>query len=174
MPVKIDQQSFLQAYDELADALFRHCFFRLYDREKARDAVQEVFLRAWDYMSSGGEVKNIKAFLFQTARNYIIDEHRKALLRRHPSLDEIKETGQEPGHDPRTQLDARVDASRLLDLCSEIEPSYRDVLVWRYVDGLLPRDIAKLTGESTNVISVRLHRAIKRLQSILPDYEPQA
>ena len=46
MPVKIDQQSFLQAYDELADALFRHCFFRLYDREKARDAVQEVFLRA--------------------------------------------------------------------------------------------------------------------------------
>ncbi|MEK7529457.1 MAG: RNA polymerase sigma factor, partial [Patescibacteria group bacterium] len=118
MPVKIDQQSFLQAYDELADALFRHCFFRLYDREKARDAVQEVFLRAWDYMSSGGEVKNIKAFLFQTARNYIIDEHRKALLRRHPSLDEIKETGQEPGHDPRLQLDARVDASRLLDLCA--------------------------------------------------------
>lgn len=174
MPNHTDQQSFLQAYDELADALFRHCYFRLYDRDKARDAVQETFLRAWAYLASGGKVKNIKAFLFQTARNYIIDEHRKAAHRRHPSLEEIKESGQEPGYDPRISLAEHVDVARILDICKTMEPSYRDVLVWRYIDGLLPRDIARLTGESTNIISVRLNRAVKRLQSVLPDYEPQA
>ena len=43
----------------------------------------------------------------------------------------------------------------------------RDVLVLRYVEGLDPKDIADILEETANVISVRLHRATKRLQQLL-------
>lgn len=37
---------FMKAHDAYADALFRHCYFRLYDRERAKDLVQDAFMKA--------------------------------------------------------------------------------------------------------------------------------
>lgn len=170
MPV-IDEQTFLQAYDEHADALFRHCYFRLFDRERAKDAVQETFMRAWKFVAKGGNVKHMKAFLFRTALNVIIDEQRKAKHRQHPSLDELKETGQEPSHTPTPQLQDRVEVDRILSYCKQLSDEYREVLLLRYVEDLTPAEIARVTGQTANRISVRLHRALKQLQSIIPSYE---
>ena len=50
------EREFLAAYDEHADALFRHCLLRVRDREAAKDVVQEAFSRTWLYLSEG---KNI-------------------------------------------------------------------------------------------------------------------
>ena len=52
------QRQFLKAYDELSDALFRRFFFKLSDREKALDLVQEVFTKTWLYLSEGKEIQN--------------------------------------------------------------------------------------------------------------------
>jgi DNA-directed RNA polymerase specialized sigma24 family protein len=71
---------FIALYDEMADQLFRHCFFKLSNRELALDLVQETFSRTWEYISSGKEVNNIKGFLFKVANNLIIDEYRKKKL----------------------------------------------------------------------------------------------
>lgn len=163
-----EEQQFLQAYDELADSLFRHCFFRLFDRDKAKDAVQETFLRAWKYIAAGGRVKHMKSFLFRTAGNIIIDEARKAKHRQHPSLDELTETGLEPGHTPTPDLHNKIEADRVLALCRDLPDDYREVLLLRYVEQMTPADIARATGSTANRVSVRLHRAVKQLQSLLP------
>ena len=42
---KKTEKSFLKLYDRTADAIFRHCFFRLFDRELAKEFTQEIFLR---------------------------------------------------------------------------------------------------------------------------------
>jgi DNA-directed RNA polymerase specialized sigma24 family protein len=39
----------------------------------------------------------------------------------------------------------------------------------RYVDGLSPQEIAGLIGESENVVSVRVHRGLKKLRALLED-----
>ena len=38
---------FMKVYDAHVDAIFRHCYFRVFDRERARDLVQETFLKTW-------------------------------------------------------------------------------------------------------------------------------
>src|SRR4051812_4820943 len=82
------EQSFRSAFDDYADELFRHALYRLSDRDKALDAVQDTFLRALDAARAGPDIENLRAFLYRTLRNLIIDEYRrkKAL-----SLDEMEE-----------------------------------------------------------------------------------
>ena len=70
-------EAFTKAYDELSDAIFRHCWFRIGDRERAKDLMQETFTKSWQYISRGEKVDNLKAFLYRVANNLIIDEYRK-------------------------------------------------------------------------------------------------
>jgi len=167
----LDEQAFLRAYDELADALFRHCYFRLFDREKAKDAMQETFMRAWKFIAAGGRVDHIKSFLYKTARNVVIDEQRKAKHRQHPSLDELKETGLEPSHVPTQTLQDKVEVDRVLQLCEQLPDRYREVLLLRYVEDMAPAEIAQATGISVNLISVRIHRALKQLHRLSGSYD---
>ena len=68
---KDKENDFLKVYEDLADPVFRHCYFRLSDREKAKDIVQETFKRFWD--SFGKEkIENHKAFVFKIANNQAI------------------------------------------------------------------------------------------------------
>lgn len=156
----LDEQ-FLEAYDAYADAIFRHCYFRVYDRERARDLAQETFTKTWEYLTTGKKVENLRAFLYRVANNLVIDESRK---RRPVSLDELQEKGFDPGERIDEALHARLDANAVLSLLDNLSPDYRQVIVYRFVDQLGPKEIAGLLDESENVISVRLNRAIKQLR----------
>jgi len=54
-----------------------------------------------------------------------------------------------------------------LRIVGELDDSSREALLLRFVEGLSPREIGRLSGESANVISVRLNRAIKKVRSLM-------
>lgn len=66
-----------EAYMNHADAIFKYCYFRISDREKALDFVAETFTRMWKFLIKGNEIHNQKTFLYTVARHIIIDEYRK-------------------------------------------------------------------------------------------------
>lgn len=158
------EQMFTEAYEVLSDTIFRHCYFRVFDRERARDLAQESFVRAWRYMAEGHEILNLRAFLYRTAHNLIVDEARRA---KPVSLDELHEQGFDPGVIDEG-LERRIDGAALLKLVHELGPEYRTAIVMRYVDGLSPKEIAEITGETENAISVRIHRGLKQVRNKLP------
>ena len=160
---KITEQRFLEAYELYADAIFRYCFFRIWNREEASDLMQETFTKTWKYVSERESVDNIRAFLYQVARNLVIDTVRK----RRPtiSVDYLAEVGLEPSQDSRERLFNYLDGSLLLDVLDELEPAYREVLLLRYVQGLRPKEIAHLLEVSPNALSVRLHQAKRMLKA---------
>ena len=92
------EQQFLEAHTQHSDAIFRYCYYRVFDREKAKDYVQETYLRTWKYLAEGRKVDNIRAFLYRTATNLIIDESRK---KKATSLDQIMQKDFAPNDDPR-------------------------------------------------------------------------
>ena len=75
------------------DAIFRHCYFRVFDRERARDLVQETFLKTWEYLTRGHDIENIRAFLYRVATNLIIDDSRR---KKEISLEQLSESGFDP------------------------------------------------------------------------------
>lgn len=157
-------EQFMKAYDELSDAIFRHCWFRIGDRERAKDLMQDTFTKSWQYISEGTEVSNLKGFLYKVANNLIIDEYRK---KKELSLDGLMAEGFDPGFDEIKKTEQAIDARSVLGVINQLEDKYREAVLMRYIDELSPKEIAKITGDSENNISVKIHRGLKQLQDIL-------
>ena len=165
----MDETRFIKAYDDFADALFRHCYFRLYDREEAKDAVQEAFLKAWNY-GQKNNVKNIRALLYKIAGNVVIDRFRK---KQAVSLDEMHENGFEPKDDNHEKIMLNAEAKNFIKMLHHLDDLEREVIIMRYIDELGPEEIADIVTEKSgeevtpNLISVRLNRAVGKLQKLI-------
>jgi RNA polymerase sigma-70 factor (ECF subfamily) len=155
------EKQFLMAYEQYGDAIFRHCYFRVSDREKAKDLVQEAFTRAWQFIANGQEVQNMKAYLYQIANNLIIDHYRK---KKDISLDGLQDDGFDPGFDDREHLENFIAGKEAVGMLDQLDDAYRGVVIMRYIDDMPIQDIATIIGVSENVVSVRLHRALKKLR----------
>lgn len=169
MPAKssITEAQFLEAYDLYADAIFRHCALRVGDRELGKDLMQDTFLRAWQTLQNGTVVENIRAFLYTVANHLIIDHARRRKLRPESSLEDMQE---ETGFDvPDKAPDPKraFEGTHVLETLQNVEEPYRTALVMHYVDGLPPREIAEALGISANLASVRLHRGLAQLTTLL-------
>jgi RNA polymerase sigma-70 factor (ECF subfamily) len=168
--VKALEEQFLTAYQENADALFRHCLLRVRDREVARDIVQETFSRTWNYLAKGKEVTHIRAFLYRVANNLIVDGARKKKAVSLDAMIDIDgfEVRDEHVQDP-TELSGIRNALKLLDSLDDI---YRIAITMRYMDEMSPKEIALILGVSENVVSVRIHRGIERLSTLMNKEPP--
>lgn len=156
-----NEKKFLKAYDDFADAIFRHCYFRVYDQERARDLMQDTFIKTWEYLARGNEIENLRAFLYRVANNLIIDNARK---KKPVSLESMQEKGFQPTAKDTPSAQTRIDAKMTLALLARIDKKYRDIIIMRYIDELSPKEIADITGETQNNVSVRLHRALGMLR----------
>jgi RNA polymerase sigma-70 factor (ECF subfamily) len=172
------EERFLKAFDEYADALFRHAVYRLSDRERAIEIVHDTFTKVWSYVRAGHEIDTYKPFLYKVMNNLIIDEYRR---RKEFSLDAILgEEGMDEGSFPELhegsieELTFALDAKQASELLGELPPAYREVLTLRYVDGLGPKEISVLIEESENVVSVRIHRGLKILKDMIEKGEEEA
>ena len=165
-------KTFIEAYNAHADALFRFCFFKLSDREQAHDYVQETFMKAWKYMSdgqSGGrkEMENLRAFLYRIAGNMVIDEYRRRGHRPpQASLEDLHEQGFDPSEDETGSWVDKIDGRQAIELIAEVPEPYGEAVFMRYVQSLSLEEIAEITGETENTISVRVHRGLVRLRKL--------
>lgn len=170
---QVNEEAFLAAFREHSDALFRHAFFRVSSREKALDLTQDAFIKAWDYVRAGGEVRGFKSFLYRILHNLIIDEYRRkktesldAMSDEHQAMLEI-EMAEGSVWETEEALDEEALISKVKEGITELSPEYRSVVTLRFIDGFSPKEIAEMSGETENAISVRLNRAIKKLRLIL-------
>lgn len=156
------ETQFLQAYDAWADDVFRYCLFRLPRREQAQDVAQETFVRAWNQLVAGAEITNLRAFLYRVARNLIADEYRQ---KQTDFLETLAGTEFDPIslHDPAQSAELSL-VHRVLDRLDEED---RELILLRHINGLPVNEIAEALGNTPNVISVRLHRALRKAKSLL-------
>ncbi|HEV7449425.1 MAG TPA: RNA polymerase sigma factor [Candidatus Paceibacterota bacterium] len=169
------QHTFEAAFEAYSDELFRHASIRLSDRERAMELTQETFMKVWVYAQKGGDdIRDLRPFLYRTLRNLIIDEYRKhkavsleAMAERHDSDVEDFLTP-----DESNTLEAavgRFEGTQALKALEQLAEPYREAVVMRYVDGLSPQEIAEAIEVSENVVSVRVHRGLKKLKAMLDE-----
>lgn len=168
-----DEAAFLRAFDQYADALFRHAALRLADRERARDLVQDAFIKTWDHISLGKPVYEYRSFLYRVLHNLIIDEYRRkkplsldALLDDETVADHVEARMAQGGlQEAEEAIDRRADAAELAVQIARLPESYRSVLTLRYLDGMSVKDIARVLDISENVAAVRIHRGVAKLKT---------
>jgi RNA polymerase sigma-70 factor (ECF subfamily) len=172
------EDRFLKAFDEYADALFRHALYRLSDRERAIEIVHDTFTKVWGYIRTGHEIDTYKPFLYKVLNNLIIDEYRRTS---ELSLDALMdEEGTDEGSFAELhggsleELTFALDAKKASELIQSMPHQYREVIVLRYIDGLGPKEISALVEVSENVVSVRIHRGLKYLRDSIKASEEAA
>ena len=119
------EERFLKAFEEYNDALFRHAFLRISDREKAIDLVHDTFTKVWSYIREGYEIDSFRPFLYKVLNNKIIDEYRK---RKESSLDALLELDgvdegsfEELSESTVEMLAATIDGRKAFELLERLE-----------------------------------------------------
>ena len=173
--VKINQgdtDTFLEMYRFYAPKLFRHIYYRVNSKETAEDLAQQVFVKVWQHLLEGGEIDNLRAFLYKITNNSIIDYYRKA-ERKNVAIDEEIERKLPPDTSTVDGIEKNMDLNYVKGVLFQLNDEQRKLLIWRYFDDLSINQISKITKKSKNSIYVALHRALKELQNLIKKYENQ-
>lgn len=159
------EKRFLAGYEEHADALFRFAYFQLGHRETAKDAVQDVFLNAWQYLARGEEIENMKAFLFASLRNKVIDFRRK---KKEESLERLAEEGFDaPDESAYGLAEKNTEMRRVFRFIGTLDRTLSEPLLLRFAEGLGVKEISGILGESENAVSLRIHRGLKQVRKMM-------
>lgn len=163
------KKQFLDSYNAHSDEIFRFILFKLTDRETAKNLLQDVFMRTWLYFSKNGKIENTRAFLYKTASNAVIDEYRKRGRSggQNESLDDLAESGFDPSFDDTEALIERIDGERALSLIKELPEIYAEALFLKYVENRSITEIAEITGQSNNTVSVQINRGLNKLKEMI-------
>lgn len=161
-PLLAVMKNFSAIYDLHHDAIYRYCNWKCRDNEVGQDLMQETFMRLYLSLQRKKEIQHVRAFLYRIAHNLIIDHVRG---KKEASLDEMLETGFEPSVDLWHQTYSRLDSEKWFKKLSKMAKPYRQVLHRRFILGLNPSEIATMTGETSNTVSVRIYRGLTQLRA---------
>ncbi len=157
------EKLFTEIFAEYGDAIFRFCIIKVSNVDIAEDMTQEVFMRFWGYLKAGTDVANPRALLYTIANNLAKDWYKK---KKSDSLNDQMDQGYTP-IEKSPSAEILASHKEVIGALDHLDEKDREVMVLRFVEGLEPKDIAAQLNETANVISVRINRATKRLQTIL-------
>lgn len=164
MDAAATKEQFITAYNEYQDGIFKFFYFRVYNREKALELTQDTYIKVWKYIVDGKEITYMKAFVYKVAYHLVVDYSRK---KKEQSLDALLEEGMQfTDHHAQTEQDT-IDWMASMQEIEKLDDTYKDVIKLRYLDGLTPGEIGNIVGASENVVSVRLHRGLKKIKATI-------
>ena len=146
----------LRAWNEHESELRNYLRHRSGDAHLADDLLQEVFVKAMQQGKQFCSLDNSRAWLFQVARNALIDQHRLGR-----NVVELPEDIPQPEstHEPIQALSACV--TRVL---SELSPEDRDIIEQCDLESVKQKDYAVAHGLSLAAVKSRLLRARERMR----------
>lgn len=166
-----DPEVFGKLYDIYVDQIYRFIYFKVGRKEEAEDLTGDVFLKTWQYINEMGSevIDNLRAFLYQTARNAVIDFYRSRDQREFVALPE------EDDEKPTMEIvDEKQDLVEKIELASDLEEvkkalqkireEYREVIILRFVEEMSVKETAEILGKSEGAVRVLLHRAVAALK----------
>ncbi len=144
-------------YRELLNFMNR----QVYDRDMAADLTQESYARVLAAQQAGAPVLDARALLYRTARNLITDQHRRAALRRHESLDTVTEPEDQcaPAHlQPEEALASRQAVHAYAQAIENLPARCREAFVLHIIEGLPQAEIARRMGISVSMVEKHVVR----------------
>jgi RNA polymerase sigma-70 factor (ECF subfamily) len=156
-----DKQAFMLLYERYRERLFTYCCRMIGDRERAKDALQDAFLKAYQNAGMYQSGTNVGAWLFRLTRNVCID-----ILRTRKEHDPIEDMQL-----PATEAVADVMLQEALtEEIEKLPEIYREAVILRDVQGHSYEEIATITGTALSTVKFRIFKARDTLRQRLATY----
>lgn len=155
-----------------ADHIFNFIHQYIKDEGKAEDLTQDVFFRVWKNLTKFDTRRKFKVWLFQIARNAVIDHLRKRKELKFSDIEaeddgSIIENIEDDDEGPSEILERKEIKMVVGKMLEGLSPAYRSVLALYYENQMNFREIAEATGTSENTVRSRHRRAIQALKKKL-------
>ena len=151
-----NDEAFRVIHDRYRQRLFAYVRQMLAgSRSDAEDALQDVFLRAYNALRVDSRPVALKAWLYRVAHNRCIDHLRRPV----PPPNEVFELSRTPIPDPMAEAERRDDLRRLVADVQRLPEQQRSALLMREMEGLSYADLAEALDVSVPAVKSLLVRA---------------
>lgn len=161
-PVSLDQIA-----EQFRREIFSYIQTRVGDRCAADDLTQETFLRVQNALAKGTEPEHLRGWLFQIARNAVIDFLKKAP--RFVPFEEEHAVSKAESPDPVDDEFRKRLFSYALKVIETFPIEDREALTLTEIDGLSREELASELGISVTAAKSRVHRARVKLRKTVEE-----
>jgi RNA polymerase sigma-70 factor, ECF subfamily len=168
-----DGDAFAPLVERHQDRLIRLCERLLGEREAARDAAQEVFVKAFRHAGRAKPKGQLYTWLYRIAVNHCLNRMRRRKIAQffsltpaapvEPDAPAFDPPGQAPS--PERELEDRERWRATRRAIDALPESQRTVLLLAKFEGLSYREISESLGISLGAVESRLVRAMRRLSA---------
>lgn len=153
---KNDPDAFKELYYRYFKQLYRYAYYRLYAVETTRDLIQDLFSRVWSNRKNLDPKKPIKAYLYRSLTNIIIN---------HSNLESSKNTSysklDEETSGREDELDQQIDIQSAIN---ELPENLKSVYLLSRVEGYKYKEISKILQISVKAVEKRMSKALTLLR----------
>jgi len=166
------RQKIIQTVKDYSNRLFSFIRRKVKSDEDAEDILQDVWYQLTNAVNIT-EIEQMSGWLFQVAKNKIIDKQRK---KSHDSLEDLSYEDEAPDFkkillvddsNPETEFLKEVFWQELFSALDELPEDQRQVFVWNELENMTLQQIADKTGEKLKTIISRKGYAVKHLRQSL-------
>jgi RNA polymerase sigma-70 factor (ECF subfamily) len=166
---KSDPEAFEELYSRYYGRIFAFAYRRLRTRELAEDVTADVFMKALDALPRfTWQGVSVSAWLYRIANNRITDHFRrkgqsgKGVL----AIDDVKTLVDERPL-PEDRILAALRRAEVEEAIGRLSDQDQLVITLIFYEELSSSEVAEVMRISTNLVYVRLHRALKRMRRAL-------
>ena len=164
---KGDTECFAEMFDRYHEKVYRFAYLKLPKAQDAEDVTSEVFLKVWEHIKGGKKINSLQAFIYQVARNLIVDFYRRS-GRPMESIDETEIViADRSDLTLQEKMTLKEDMARVEGALRKLKDAYREVIVLHYLNELSLVETAHAIEKSPGATRVLLHRGMKALKSII-------
>jgi RNA polymerase sigma-70 factor (ECF subfamily) len=155
-----------RALAEYESPLVGYAYGFVHDLERARDIVQDTFIRLCQQDVAKVRV-GLKTWLFTVCRNRALDVLRKE-SRVTPLDDDLLKRRATEAPSPDESLDQTEQIASVMRYLDRLSENQRTVILMKFRDGLSYQEICEATGLSSGNVGFLIHAGLKRLRELLP------
>jgi RNA polymerase sigma-70 factor, ECF subfamily len=155
---KKENISLPELYERYSPDIFKYSFSILKNREEAKDAVQEVFVKYAKSESSFKHECSYKTWLLIITRNYCFNRINNKNYRIEEINNDVFDESYSPDYDIQISLK---------DALMKLPEEYNELIYLKEYEGFSYKEIAEITKLSLENVKIKLFRARKELRRIL-------
>jgi RNA polymerase sigma-70 factor, ECF subfamily len=157
-------EAFAILYDFYSEKIYRFIYFRVGHKEIAEDILADTFVKAWQKISQVNSHNAIPSWLYQIAKNNVIDYYR--VKKSTVAIEDVANV-LEDAATPIDELSLGFDQRRILKTLESLPVEQQQVIQYKFFEDLTNQEIALIMNKTEGAIRVLQHRAITRLRELL-------
>lgn len=161
--LRLDQKALGEIYDLYSPGLYRYATRFLGDPSTAEDCVADTFSRFLKIVRKRHGPKDyLKAYLYRTAHNWIVDYYRRA-------RDTVELADTQPDNEdlPEQEIELRFRQAKMRQALRQLTPDQQRVIGLKYFESWKNEEIARALHKPVGAVKSLQHRALASLRRIL-------